>query len=583
MTKRTTTKRRSSHSHRRRPAAAPGAVAAAPPRRRATRPAKYDFERLLRLIPGYDPFRDAEACGAWFDAGTATKALDFFPACIHHVEGAKTGEPFLLEPWQQAIVANLFGWLRRDEIGRVIRRYREVLLYVPRKNGKTPLAAGIGLYVLFCDAEEGQQDYIAAADREQAGMLFRQARGMVEREPELERRCKVYGGGSSASNGKSIVREERNSFLRVISADASTKHGGNSHLVVIDELHAQPDRELVDVLTTSTASLNRAQPITMFITTADFHRPSICNEKHDYAVKVRDGVLRNPAFLPVIYEASLDDDWTDPAIWAKANPNLGVSVSEAYMREHAQKAKDVPAYENTFKRLHLNIKTQTDVRAISLELWAAAVVDRPAEEELTKLDWYGGLDLAATTDIAALAIAARWRGKTLIDCRFWAPADAARDRERRDRVPYETWARQEYLTLTQGPAIDYGVIRRDINDLWQERRIVEIAVDRWNALQIASELAGDGHEIILFGQGFASMTAPTKELLRLLVAGELAVVKNPVLDWMASNLATEEDAAGNLKPSKKRSTEKIDGVVAAIMAIGRLIAVESQDAEVFFL
>lgn len=528
-------------------------------------PAKWAAK--LRLLPGYDPLK-VEDCR--FDHKDAQTACDFFPTCLRHVEGALAGKPFVLQPWQQAFIANLFGWKRVDGMGRLVRRYREALLYVPRKNGKTPLVAGIALLVFMWDNELGQQNYIAAGEVEQAGLLFRQCRGMVEQEPMLASRCRIYGGTASAGQSKSIVRETDGSFLRVISADASSKHGGNTHLAVIDELHVQPNRDLVDVLQTSMASANRPQPLLVHITTADFNRPSICNEKHDYACKVRDGIIDDPSFLPAVWEALLEDPWDDPATWKKSNPNLGVSVSMDYLERECLKAKENPAYENTYRRLHLNQKTETDVRAIPMHLWDA-ITDTVEAEDLVGRECFGGLDLSTTTDLTAFVLL--FPGEDGYDVLpfFWAPAEGARKRERRDRVPYETWARQGYLKLTDGDVIDYDVIRKDINDLRTRYNVREIAADRWNATQILTQLAGDGFEIVAYGQGFKDMTSPTKELLKLVTAGQLRHGGHPVLRWMASNMSTETDAAGNLKPSKKKSTERIDGMVALVMSIGRAL------------
>lgn len=535
---------------------------------------------LLSLLPGYDPFRGADAFR--FDPAAAQLALDFFPSCLRHVEGALAGQPFELQPWQQSFVANLFGWQRLDRMARLARRYREALLYVPRKNGKTPLVAGLALLVFFSDPEMGQQNYIAAGEVEQAGLLFRQCRGMVEQDEDLSSRCRVYGGTASAGQSKSIVRESDGSFLRVISADASSKHGGNPHLVVVDELHVQPNRDLVDVLQTSMASLNRRQPLFVNITTADFNRPSICNEKHDYACKVRDGIIDDTSFLPAIWEATADDAWDDPATWARVNPNLGVSVSEEFLERECAKAKENPAYENTYRRLHLNQKTETDVRAIPMHLWDAATEPVDADALLGR-ECFAGLDLSTTTDLSAFVLL--FPGSDGYDVLpfLWAPSEKARQRERRDRVPYEAWARQGFLTLTDGDVIDYDVIRRDILNLYAIYNIREIAADRWNATQIITQLTGDGLNLIAFGQGYQSMTAPTKELLKLVVEGKLRHGGNPVLRWMASNLSVETDAAENLKPSKKKSTERIDGMVALIMAIGRALVNDTAPAGIITL
>lgn len=510
---------------------------------------------MLRLIPGYDPFGTAGDC-TW-DEAAGMKPIQFFEQHLHHVKGDLSGKPFQLQPWQQAIVGNLFGWKRPDGS----RRYREAFIFVPRKNGKTPAAAGIGNYVLYCDEEQGAECYCAAVDREQANLVFSWSKQMVAMDPDLNRNSKVFI--------RSIVRDEVGSFFKVLSADAPGKHGQNSHLVIIDELHAQPNRDLIDVLTTSTGA--RRQPLIIYLTTSDYHRESICNEKYDYACKVRDGVINDPAFLPVIYEAKPDDDWQDPAVWKKANPNFGVSLFPEYVERECRKAKDSPAYENAFKRLQLNMRTQQDVRWLKIEIWdrGEGDVDRDA---LVGHECVGGLDLASTTDIAAFVLLFREpSGGFIVLPHFWIPEESAVERERRDRVPYVTWANHGLLEMTEGNAIDYDVIRRQIVNLGKLYHIQQIAVDRWNAQQLSNQLQQDGLDLVAYPQNFQSMSPASKELERLLLTGRLNHGGNPILRWMASNVAVRTDAAGNIKPCKQKSTEKIDGIVALIMAIGRMI------------
>ena len=351
-----------------------------------------NWDKILRLIPGYDPFATAE--GAVFCPEAADMAVDFFAECLKHIEGKLAGSAFLLEEWQQGIVGNLFGWKRKDGT----RRFREAFIFVPRKNGKTPLAAGIANLCFFCDDEPGAQGVCAAAEKEQAALTYRHAKGMIEQEPELSSRVRVFRALKSIA----MVDDEASTF-KVISADADTKHGGNYSFAIIDELHAQPNRELVDVIQTSFASANRRQPLLIHITTSDFDRPSICNEKHDYASKVRDGIIKDAAFLPVIYEAKTTDDWRSPATWAKANPNLGVSVSLDYLQRECQRAQDTPTYESTFKRLHLNIRTEQDVRWLQMEAWDACGATFDAAE-LDGQPCFGGLDLSSTSDITAFVL-----------------------------------------------------------------------------------------------------------------------------------------------------------------------------------
>lgn len=521
-------------------------------------------------IPNYDPFRDAGDCR--FDEEAAKLPLDFFAECLQFIEGEQAGKPFRLEKWQQAIIANIFGWKRPDGT----RRYREVFIYVPRKNGKTPLIAGIVLFAGFCGKEPGAQIYSAAADQAQAALIFRHARGMIEVEPELASRAKVYHSFKS-------IEFPNNGLYKALSAEAYTKHGLNSQLVVFDEVHSYPDRELVDVLLTSTGS--RREPLVIYITTADFHRESICNEKYDYACKVRDGIIQDPAFLPVIYEAGEDDDWTAEETWRKANPNLGVSVSLEYLRRECQRAQDTPSYENTFKRLHLNIVTEQDVRWLNMEQWDSAGDANPKswrERQLAALhkrSCYGGLDLGATKDLTAFVLLFDSDEGFILLPYFWVPEVSARERELRDRVPYTQWIRDGWIKPTSGNSTDFDCVRRDIVDLAKTYGIKGVGADRlFQGDQLITQLREqDGLNVVAFGMGFASMAAPTKKFEELVLNKKILHGGNPVLRWMAANVTVEMDAAGNIKPSKKKSTERIDGIVASIMAAGMRMADQKPD------
>lgn len=513
-------------------------------------------EQYLGLIPGYDPAADSDGC--YFNPDKGQLAVDFFEKMLTHCKGEKAGQPFMLEPFQKAIVGNLFGWVRDDGL----RRYREAFLYEPRKNGKTVLAAGFILYGLWCDNEEGAEIYGAASEYKQASLVFEHVRGMIRNNRDLSRRLKVYNGQS-----KAVVLEETMSTYRVISSDPESAHGGNTHMAVIDELHALPSSELVDTLMTSTGA--RRQPLIIHITTADYDRPSICNAKLSYARKVRDGIISDRSLLPVIYEAMPDDDWRDPAVWRKANPNLGVSLSEEYLARECKRAEESAAYENTFKRLHLNIVTHNKEIWLKMEDWDAC-----GEEvdwgEFEGMPCYAGLDLASTKDLTALALLFPTDERDYLKLWFWAPREGARERERKDRVPYVQWANQGHITLTDGDVTDYGVLRRDINAIAEQYRIKDIAVDRlFQGAQLSTDLMDDGHTVIAFGQGFLSMAAPTAEFERRTIQHRIAHDGNPVLRWMASNVTVKLDPAGNMKPDKQKSSEKIDGIVASIMAVGR--------------
>ncbi len=437
--------------------------------------------------------------------------------------------------------------------------------------GMTPthnssFVAGVLLRVLFTDGEPGAQIYSAAADRDQAALIFRHAKAMVERSRFMAANSKVY------QTYKSIEFPRTNSVYRALSSEAATKHGLSTHFAVVDELHAHKNRELFDVINTSTGA--RRQPIMFTITTADYNRESICNEKYDYASKVRDGILSDPAFLPVLYEAARDADWKDPAVWAKANPNLGVSVSREYLERECKRAQESAAYLNTFLRLHLNVRTDADVAWLSMDAW-----DKGSEpidpESLRGRPCYLGLDLSTKTDVTALAalfppVAEDEPWKALL--RFWVPKDNAHRREHRDRVPYATWARQGHIDLTDGDVIDYDFIHAAIVDACARYEVRDVGFDPWNATQTANYLQAQGVTCTEVRQGIQSLGEATKELERLVIGGEIQHGGNPVLRWMASNTMVLMDSNGNMKVNKGKSTGRIDGICALLNALARAIA-----------
>jgi phage terminase large subunit-like protein len=484
-------------------------------------------------------------------------AVAFFERLLHHVKGEWSGEVFKLQPWQRELIGELFGWKRPDGS----RRYRRAYIEIPRKNGKSTLAAGIGLLLLFADDEPGAEIYSAAADRDQAAIVFDVAKGMVESSPQLQRLAEVFK--------RSITVPATRSSYKVLSADAFTKHGLNAHGVIFDELHAQPNRELWDVLSTSMGA--RRQPLLVAITTAGYDRESVCWEQHEYARQVIAGVIEDPAFFGYIAAADEADDWTAPETWTKANPGLGVSVKLDYLETECRRAQNSPAYQNTFRRLHLNQWTQQETRWLDLAAWdrCAMAVDA---EELRGRRCYAGLDLASTTDIAALVLVfppsepeEPYQALPF----FWIPGENLVEKGRRDRVSYDGWVRAGLMTATPGNVIDYETIRAAVELLGERYDIGDVAFDRWGAVQMSQQLEAAGFTMVAMGQGMQSMSPPTKELLRLVLDGRLAHGGNPVLRWMADNLVVQTDPAGNIKPNKAKSTAKIDGMVALIMALDR--------------
>jgi len=517
------------------------------------------LDEIIRIIPGYDPFIHAEAY--YFDEQTALNAIRFFEKGLVHVKGKLAGQNIVLEDWQKSIVANLLGWKNKETH---YRRYVESFIFVPRKNGKTTLISGLALYALFVDKEKGAEIYCAAAEREQANYLFQISKAQVLKNPTLRDNCEIYT--------RAITIEKKDSFYKPISADANTKHGANPHFAVIDELHAQPNRNLVDVLETGTEA--REESMIVSITTSDYERVSICNEKYAYACKVRDnpkGFMPDPTFFPVIYEASKKDDWESEKVWRKANPNYGVSVIPWKFKLKYQKAKEIPAFQNTFKRLYLNIRTEQAERWIDMDEWRKC--DAPLKlKDLKGKECYAGLDLSSKDDITALVLLFKDEPHSILPF-FWIPEANAYKREKTHRVPYLTWKREGLLEMTPGNTIDYKYIRKKVNDLSELYDIQEIAFDPWNAQQLSNQLQDeDGFTMVEFRQGWKSMNEPCKNLQVLMKRQAIKHGGNEILEWMAGNVAVKIDESENIRIDKKKSFEKVDGIVALAMAIGRGIA-----------
>ena len=538
----------------------------------------YELAKLITMIPGYDPYATA-APGEWFDEEAAQIAIDFIEQCCTLSQGQgrgwRAGQPFKLEPWQKAIIACLFGWKRADGT----RRYRECLVFVPRKNGKSELAAAIICLALFCTAiedEPGAQIYSAAGKRDQTKYVFQPVKKMIVAEPELKSRSQIYQ--------RSIVVGDKS--YQTIAAEATTEHGGRTQLAIVDELHAQATRELVDVLKTSMAG--SLQPMMIHLTTSDYEREgSICNATHKYACQVRDNggdperAGYDSSFLPVIYEASRDADWTDPEVWKAANPNYGITVGEEYLQNACKRAQDEPEFENEFKRLHLNIRTEQAFRWMPMAKWDACT-DPVDPQALLGQDCWAGLDLASVEDMAALVLCFRVGDKYHLLPYFWCPEETAERRERKERQPYVTWARQKLIELTPGNRIDYRYIRKRVNELGKLYKIREVAFDPWNATTLAQQLADeDGFTMAEFRQGTISMNEPMKSMMGLVLGRELCHGGHPVLRWNASNIAARRDASDNVRPDKEKSSEKIDGMVAAIMALARAMANGGEGASVY--
>jgi phage terminase large subunit-like protein len=500
----------------------------------------------------------------YFDKDASHKAISFIETFITHTKGELTGKPFLLEDWQKEIVGDIFGWKNKDT---GFRKYRTVFIEVPRKNGKTTLCAAIGIYMLFADNERGAEIYAAAGDRNQAGIVFEIAKSMILQNPELEQRGKVFRN--------SITNQSKGNFFQAISSDSKTKHGFNANCIIFDELHTQPNRDLWDTLTTSTGA--RREPLTIAITTAGYDKQSICYEVYSYAKKVKDGSIKDESFYPVIFEADNEDDITSEEVWKKANPNYGVSLRKDYMKRESQRAVDLPSYQNTFKRLMLNIWTESQTKWIGHNEWMECYQDFDYSILDGKECW-GGLDLASSRDLSAFVLLFNIDGKFIIKPYIFIPEENAKKRSDRDGVNYMEWLRDGHIFGTAGDVQDYNFIRAKINDLSKKYRIQSIAYDRWGASQLVIDLQNDGATLDPFGQGFVSMNMPTKDLEIQIIGKNIIHDNNPCLNWCLSNVAIQEDPAGNIKPNKAKSTDRIDPIVALIMALGEYYSEDESES-----
>ena len=436
--------------------------------------------------------------------------------------------------------------------------------FLPTHNSE--LAAAVALLLTCGDGEERAEVYGCAADRQQAAIVFDVAADMVRMCPALNKRVKIL------ASQKRIIYIPTNSFYQVLSAEAYSKHGFNIHGVVFDELHTQPNRKLFDVMTKGSGDA-RMQPLYFLITTAGTDTNSICYEVHQKAKDILEGRKHDPTFYPVIYGADESEDWTDPKVWKKANPSLDKTIGMDKVVAACNSAKETPGEENAFRQLRLNQWVKQAVRWMPMEKWDKCKLSFD-EDELAGRVCYGGLDLSSTTDITAFVLVfppTEEDEHYYILPYFWLPEETLPLRVRRDHVPYDIWERQGYLKTTEGNVVHYGFIENFIDELGQKFHIKEIAFDRWGAVQMSQNLEGLGFTMVQFGQGYKDMSPPTKELMKLTLEQTLAHNGHPVLRWMMDNIFIRRDPAGNIKPDKEKSTEKIDGAVAMIMALDRAI------------
>ena len=514
----------------------------------------------MRKLKKYIPTK-FKAEDSIYDKDAADFAVMFIES-LCHTKGTWAGKKFELIDWQEQIIRDLFGTLKPNGY----RQFNTAYVEIPKKQGKSELAAAVALLLCCGDGEERAEVYGCAADRQQATIVFDVAADMVRMCPALNKRVKIL------ASQKRIIYTPTNSFYQVLSAEAYSKHGFNIHGVVFDELHTQPNRKLFDVMTKGSGDA-RMQPLYFLITTAGTDTNSICYETHQKAKDILEGRKIDTTFYPVIYGADESDDWTDPRVWRKANPSLDITVGMDKVEAACNSAKQNPGEENSFRQLRLNQWVKQAVRWMPMDKGDACAF-AVNEDELEGRVCYGGLDLSSTTDITAFVLVfppLDEDDKYVVLPYFWVPEDTLDLRVRRDHVPYDLWERKGYLQTTEGNVVHYGYIEKFIEKLGERFNIREIAFDRWGAVQMVQNLEGMGFTVVPFGQGFKDMSPPTKELMKLVLEKRIAHGGHPVLRWNMDNIFIRTDPAGNIKADKEKSTEKIDGAVATIMALDRAI------------
>ncbi|HIU07320.1 MAG TPA: terminase large subunit [Candidatus Limiplasma pullistercoris] len=505
-----------------------------------------------------------------FDERKAQRVVRFIEA-LRHTKGEFHGQPFHLLPWQEKIIRDVFGTVRDDDLS--MRQYTTAYIEIPKKNGKSELGAAIALNMLINDDEWKAEVYSCASDRQQAAIVFDVAVDMVRQSPALMKRVKII------PSTRRMIYQPTGSIYQVLSSEVATKHGLNVSACIFDELHTQPTRALYDVMTQGSGDA-RKQPLWFLLTTAGTDRNSICWEVHQKALDIIEGRKIDPRFYPVLFGLPDDADWTSEENWYRANPSLDHTITIDKVRDAFRKAQETPADENQFRQLRLNQWVKQSVRWMPMDKWdeCGGVVDPYALEGRA---CYAGLDLSSTSDLTALVLVFPPTSEDepyIALPFFWLPEETLSLRVRRDHVPYDQWAKRGFIQTTEGNVVHYGFIERFICELGERYDIREIAHDRWNATMMVQTLEDDGFTMVPFGQGFKDMSPPTKELMRLVLEHRLCHGGHPVLRWNMDNAFVRTDPAGNLKLDKEKSTEKVDGAVALVMALDRAMKNQGGDS-----
>lgn len=491
-----------------------------------------------------------------FDHEKATRICKFVEL-LPHIKGewARQKRLIELEPWQIFILTTVFGWVDADGF----RRFKTVYTEIPRKNAKSTLSSGVGLYLLAADGEEGAEIISGATTRDQARIVWNDAKRMAEKTTGLQTR---FGVETAA---QSIFVDKTSSTFKPVSRDQGGNHDGlNVHGGIIDELHAHKTRDLFDVIETATGA--RRQPLLWLITTAGFNRAGICYEQRAYSKKILESSVNDDEYFAIIYTIDDEDDWTDPKNWEKANPNWGKSVNPEDIARKARKAMEMTAAQNNFLTKHLNMWVNADTAWMDMRAWDACANPSISLDDFEGQSCYLALDLASKLDIASLAIVFKGEEKTTVFVKNYLPEEAA---EQGSNSQYSGWVREGRITATEGNTTDYAYIEDDLRELASRFKVMEVGFDPWQANYLAVRLMEEGLPMVEIRQTVANMSEPMKELEALVVSGKLQHDGCPVLTWMISNVVAHSDAKSNIYPRKEFPENKIDGVVAAIMAIGR--------------
>lgn len=498
--------------------------------------------------------------GWYFDKKAAMRAIHFIEK-LKHTKGEWAGQRFRLESWQQFVLWNIFGWKNADGT----RRFRYAYIEIARKNGKTALSAGIGLYMLFADGESRPEVYSAATVKDQAKICFSDAVEIVKA-TDLKNYLTPYRN--------SIVYELKGGTMKPLSSDYGTHDGLNPSCGIIDEFHAHKDSGMFDVIKSAFGA--RRQPLMFIITTAGFDKSGVCYAYRENVIKVLRGVNEDDSLFGIIYTLDDKSEWDDPKMWIKANPNLGVSLSADYLADQVKDAKNRPEAVRNVMTKNVDLWVDAERTWILDDAWQKCIgTTDPAN--LKGCACWGGLDLSNVSDITAYVLLFHENDRFQLLPHFWIPEEKMLEKVRKENINYDKWVAEGYVTVTPGNVIDYDFVKADILRIVADYDLRTSAYDRWNSSQTIIDLQNEGLECNPFGQGYGSMSAPTKEFEKLVLTGKIEHFGNPVLRWMLASTLVKTDPAGNIKPDKEKSTQKIDGIVAAIMALGEWMTAQAND------